>query len=323
MGKDSRMKAERREARLEAQKQALLTHHDNGGFSDPDARARIITRVILAVLVAGVIGLIIWIHSMGNDRPVRDTFPEVDASIAVNDVSVRPNNVNADGGIVLGENGSATGVMNDEVPTISIALDYSCNFCAALELLHADSFFDIANAGTANLVFHPVSIMDHATGGTMFSSRAAAATYWVASQAPEYFLDFHVNIFTNIPEEGLGFGLTNITLADIARAVGVPEDVAMGIQDGTAMHTYGQWVASLSNYIATVDDAWQIQHTDGGSFFGTPAIQVNGVITNVEWPTPGAFETLIELLTNDSVFDDAFGTIWEDYSPIEDTYETE
>lgn len=209
-----------------------------------------------------------------------DDFPE----------EFRPANVLADGGILLGFDGSASAELNLHAPTISIAFDYTCPFSKMLEEINASDLFHLANDGIVNVVFYPVGILNHATPD-YFSTRAAAATYWIASNSPEHFLAFHVAVFINDYQE-LEIGFTDSELAQIAVTVGVSPEVAAGIADGRAIDYYAGWAWLVSEEIIHAD-AWQSINNDGHSGFATPTILWNGVQTNVEWFVESGISTFI------------------------------
>ncbi len=60
--------------------------------------------------------------------------------------------------------------------------------------------------------------------------------------------DFNTAMFQNQPQEG-SETLTDAQIADIAEQAGVPADVAAGIEDGTAVETFGDWVATASSLV--------------------------------------------------------------------------
>src|SRR5262245_21132460 len=124
-----------------------------------------------------------------------DTPPDTSGEV------VAPATAMDNGGIRVGTAGEASGELLDGVPTIAVYFDYICGHCGHFEELNIDSLRELAEGEEANWVLHPVSILDRATvSGT--STRAAAATAWIADRSPEHFLNFHDALFTQQPPEG-------------------------------------------------------------------------------------------------------------------------
>src|SRR5690606_36334013 len=130
------------------------------------------------------------------------------------------------------------------------------------------------------LYIHPISILDHYSQGSKFSTRAANAAATVADAAPEQVVPFLSAMYENQPSEGTT-GLSDEQIAQIAIDVGVPEDVAGTFADGR----FTKWV------IAATDKSSQ----DGVP--GTPAVMVDrGMLDQsvVPYFQPGALRAHLE-----------------------------
>jgi len=206
---------------------------------------------------------------------------EFDRSVALADVEFTPGPARADGGIPIGIGGVAGANLPSDVPELTVYLDYRCGACYWFENINLDLLTGFVNDGTAQLVVHPVGMLGWDSG------RVAAASAWVAANAPEQFFAFHVALF----EETFGdnpMGVDAASLAAIARGVGVPDAVAAGIASGESFATYGQWAfSSASSFLTTPG----LENADDQR--GTPTIAINGVRWDGNWQSPEALAAAI------------------------------
>ncbi len=259
-------KAERREA---ARAAALAIKAKQEAA---DRRAKIITGSVLGVVVLALAAVFVWLIVRDN---ANTEATKVD-DIPLTEVTTAPAGATDDGGIPLGTDRSAGGTPTVGAPTVQIYVDYMCPYCGQFEAANKDGLETLITGGTANVVVHPIALLDRVSQGSEYSTRAAAASAWVADKAPEQWLDFHEALFANQPAENTR-GLANLEIADQAKAVGVPDDVADAITSGEARRTFGQWVFSASN---TALDEAGIQ--------GTPAIMIDGTPWQGDWTDPTA-----------------------------------
>ncbi|MCL1801826.1 MAG: DsbA family protein [Promicromonosporaceae bacterium] len=255
-------KAQRREAaRLEAQRVADLN-------AARDARLKKMVWGGLGALVVILVGAVLLVT-----RPWQSGagVPNFEA-VPMSELSHVPANTIADGGFALTAAGGTTSYLNPDIPTVDIYFDYMCSWCAHFEFINQESLEQLVADGEANVVMHPVAILNHFTPLTQFSTRSVAAAGWIADQAPGYFADFHLAMFLNQPTTATGGDMSNAEIAGVAAAVGVPQAVVDGIADGTAVRTFGQWAVSLTQAIL---DNPAVRTPDGG--FGTPTLLIDGV----------------------------------------------
>jgi len=276
-------KAQRREAaRLEAQRIAA----ENAA---KDARSKRIIWTALGALIAALIAAVLFVARPW-EQPTFDAAPDFQA-VPLSELTSVPANTMEDGGFIITPTGGTTSVLNPDLPTLGIYFDYHCSWCYQFERINLQNVRDIAASGEANVVLHPVAILNRATPRTHFSSRSVAAAGWIAQYAPEHFLDFHEIMFDNQPQEQ-GGDMTNAEIAELAQRVGVPADVAAGIADGTAAQTFGQWAVSLTQ--ATLDSPHVRNPATGG--FGTPTITLNDEIQTrdlLDWSDPAELPRII------------------------------
>ena len=267
-------KAERREA---ARAQALALKQQQEAA---DRRSRTITLSVLGVVVAAVLGIVIFLFVRDARQSAANRVDTED--IPLSEVTEVPAGALPDGGIPIGTDRRAGGPQAEGAPTVGIWFDYMCPACGHFERLHVETMETFIAEGTANVVLYPVAILDHLSQNTRFSTRAVAAFAWVADRAPAHALDFHIVMFENEPTQQTP-GHSNADLAGLAREAGVPEDVAAGIESGEAARTFGQWAASATREATTNPDL--VNPTHGG--FATPTIALDGVRWDGNWLEEG------------------------------------
>lgn len=166
------------------------------------------------------------------------------------------------GGLPVG----TAGVVGEDVPEdaleVRIYADYLCPACAQFEMVVADDLDALREAGTIQLSYHPISILDRGSP-TQYSTRSANAVATVADGAPEFFVDYSHLLFERQPTEQ-GNQWSDDELAAFAVEVGVPSDVADRIGDGV----FRRWVAAATEQ-ASVD-----------GLQGTPSVMVEGEMLN-------------------------------------------
>ena len=271
-------KAERRDA---ARAQALKLQQEQIR-REKRTRSVIIASVLVGVLVVIGIGYAIMKSAGPSISTGITEFPEGVAVPAVADDT---------GGISFGPTGEAGTTSGDDAVDVDVYLDYLCPLCGVFEQVNNPDLTELRTNGDITLTIHPVSILDAQSQGTAFSTRAAQAFAYIAEKAPDKALAFNEAMFAQQPTEGTA-GLTDEQIADIATSVGVPEDVAQGISEGT----YTKFVEALTE-IAFNDDA--VLNSDGR--FGTPTILINGERMTSDWRQPGALAAEIAAAKTETV----------------------
>ncbi|WP_036959309.1 DsbA family protein [Promicromonospora kroppenstedtii] len=237
-----------------------------------EKRNRVIVLSVLALAVIGLVVAVVLILTEGQKTPMEK-------------VDNVPAGVVQDSGIPVGADGAA-GTTNEGAKTLDVYVDYMCPICGQFEQTNSASIAEMREAGDITLVVHPVSILDRASQGTEYSTRAASASAWVADKAPEQFSAFHDALFASQPAENTA-GLSDEQIAQIAEQAGVPADVAAGITDGEAKDTFEEWVAASTD-AATSDEA--LFNAQGS--FGTPTVLIDGERFE-GWQAPGALSAAI------------------------------
>lgn len=166
------------------------------------------------------------------------------------------------GGFGVGASGVVGGDdLDADRVRLDIYFDYMCPICGQFEQYRGAEIDALRKAGTADVYYHPIAILDRYSQGTAYSTRAAAAGALVAEEAPDKFLAFTLAMFVNAPEEN-STGLTEEQIQAIATAAGVPADVVAKIPD----LAYTSWARKATEK-ASIDGVQ-----------GTPTVALNGVI---------------------------------------------
>jgi protein-disulfide isomerase len=178
-------------------------------------RRRTLITALIAVgvlVVAGLIGWGIYTHqkSTGYETPA---------------------NASADG----------TGLVASQGPvTVDFYLDYMCPYCKEFEESSAATVDKLISDNKIQLVVRPVAILDEASNGTKFSTRASAAAACASDGGK--LLPFTRALYAQQPAEGSN-GLTTDKIIEIGKSVGLGDDFASCVRDGT----YLTWVPQVTD----------------------------------------------------------------------------
>lgn len=201
--------------------------------------------VTAAIVVAVVIAAVFYLKARSDHENASNASPTVATS---------------DGAVVFG---------SAEAPAVvDVYADYQCPICQQFELASGPVLRAAVDAGTAQVRFHPIAILDRMSS-TQYSSRAAGAAVCVAEYDNERWLDFSEQLYTHQPPEG-GSGLTDQALVSIATSVGAEDPQIADCVTGGA---FVNWVGTAT------------QEALSRGVTGTPTIFVNGVALADRSPT--------------------------------------
>ncbi|WP_291379457.1 thioredoxin domain-containing protein [Demequina sp.] len=188
------------------------------------------------------------------------------------------------GGFPVGTTGVVGEGLDDSRVRVDVYLDFMCPICGVFEETQGPVLQQLREDGTADIYYHPISILDRTSQGTEFSTRSASAAALIAQESPENFLGFIEAMFLNSPEEGTP-GLNDAQIQEIAKVAGVPDDVVAKIPD----HAYAEWVRSATEQ-ASID-----------GMKGTPSVAINGDMQDpranpgdLNWTQPGALLQFVQ-----------------------------
>ncbi|WP_114907828.1 DsbA family protein [Ornithinimicrobium murale] len=245
-----------------------------------DQRMKVVFRSLIGVAVLVVVAVV--------------------AAIALNQggtSSATPTTVTDDGGIVLdpggevagGDAASATaddaGTTAGDVPQVSTYIDFQCPHCLTFEQANLPFLTDGLESGTISLAVHPVALMDNASQGTNFSSRAANAAVCVAEHQPEALLDVTQGLF-DLQQTAAQGGVNDEVLTGAVADAGADSSAVRGC---ILEEEFAGWVRE------STDRALSDPALAGPSGrFGTPTVLVDGQVYNGSIENPDELGTFIE-----------------------------
>ena len=213
--------------------------------------------VAVVVVLVGVGALVVW---MNNSASTPDPVVTPDSAV-----------INPDTGAIA---------VGDGDQSMDTYIDFMCPVCNQFEQAYGEAIQGLVTDGTITLNIHPISILDRASQGTEYSTRAANAMYCVAAADGTAAVPFMQAMFANQPEEG-STGLTNDQILSIAELAGVT-GIDACVNDG-----------EYSGYVTAMTEKTPV--APGASGIGTPTIAINGeVIANSTLPAPAELGTLFE-----------------------------
>ena len=224
------------------------------------------TVAVLAVI--GLIATIITVNSRG-DSATAEATPQP-AGISSGAISIS----GQDGKLaVMSGDSTVTSTLvarsvDDPLVRVDIYLDWACPSCRDFELQYADELRQRMTAGSLEVAFHPVAILDSRFQGSRYASRAANAAACVADHAPDRYLDAQQIFYDNQPAEGSN-GLSDDQIRGLLQQAGVTgADVNACVAD----EVYKKWVAETTR--SALADA-SLRDPDTGRF-GTPTVLIDG-----------------------------------------------
>lgn len=147
-------------------------------------------------------------------------------------------------------------------------IDLQCPFCQAFEQTNAEQLGTWVSSGAATLEVHPISILDNASQGTRYASRAANAMACVAQYDPNSFFQASTAMYASQPPESTP-GLTNKEIASVIAQAGVTNlDVVKCIND----EKFKQWVTDATARTSV----GPIPNSELARVGSTPTVLVNG-----------------------------------------------
>lgn len=157
------------------------------------------------------------------------------------------------GGLLLGDENAKV--------TVDVYEDFLCPVCKQFETTDGPILAKYVDAGQVKVVYHTVSILDRASAGTRYSTRAANVMASIINSSPDKALAFHSLLFENQPEEG-GPGLPDDMMLALAKEAGVDPSA---IQADVTDLRYEGWITSVTDKFTKV-------YPPGG----TPTITIDG-----------------------------------------------
>ncbi|WP_161522280.1 DsbA family protein [Bifidobacterium xylocopae] len=241
--------------------------------------------VVLTLVVVGVVAAHMSGFHRGPDTNAGRQGSAVpvgnEARVALQAVPVKPSKADAQGGIVVGQQG--VGKLRGTVPTIDIYMDFLCPPCGNLHRTLDTSLFSMVKAGQINLGIHFMDFLDRVRSDE-YSTRAASAATTVAQEDPDHFLEVVASFYQSDfqPEEKRDGEVSDSRLAERMVSLGVPQTVARRAAGGE----YKEWVRKVNAYTLTRSE---LRNPDGDNKgrMTTPTVTVNGHFLRISHIKPG------------------------------------
>jgi protein-disulfide isomerase len=197
-----------------------------------------------------------------------------------------PSNMASDG-ILIGEDlaavqtpaiaagGTPTPNVRDEtsgVISIQIFLDYMCPVCGVFEQTNGEQIATLVKSGAATVEVFPFSILDRASQGTKYSTRAANAAACVANYSPNQFYDFNTLMFDPAiqpPENSSGLTDEQLIAVTVQAKVERADSIANCITD----QRFAGWVLDAHDRHL----AGPVPDSNVTAVTSTPTVIVNGL----------------------------------------------
>ena len=136
--------------------------------------------------------------------------------------------------------------------------DFMCPVCHEFETQSGATIKQLISTNKVTVRYHPVAILDRASNGTEYSTRAAGAA--AAAAEGGKFIEYHDVLYANQPAENSN-GLTNAKLIDLGKSVGL---TSAAFSDAINNKTYDAWAGKVTETFAA------------RGYTGTPTIVVAG-----------------------------------------------
>ena len=162
----------------------------------------------------------------------------------------------------------------DQVPNISIFVDYSCPACKQFEEIHNPLLRTWLESGTVTVSYHPISFRDAQTAGQRYATRAANSAACVANFAPDSYFDYNELLLAAQPIPPESVSLSNNQLIELTGAV-VPADTAGDIAQCIRDESFADWVGDATRRAMQTGPV-PVKNVEIPLVTGTPTILVNG-----------------------------------------------
>jgi Protein-disulfide isomerase len=216
-------------------------------------RERRTRTILMAVAGVAVLATVIWaVFALVRSVPSTASAGSVDEST-----------------VVIGK--------SDAKVRVDVFQDFMCPYCGLFERSNGEDLKSMVDAGTIQLVIHPMSFLDEQSGTARYSTRAANALFTVYKAQPEVALAFNAALYANQPAEGTS-GPTDDELKALATGVGVSQAVADSF-------------TTLANEAAVVQAT---QSAFAAGVNSTPTVKINGVKFTGDATKAGAVKAAVE-----------------------------
>jgi protein-disulfide isomerase len=262
-----------------------------------DRRSRVILQgslVVLVLVIVTVVGLVVAngvrppspgpLNMMSDGIKIGQGFKAVPTAALQPDASPVPSKTNS-----------------ANVIDLRLYIDYQCPYCGQFESTNATQIKKWLSTGAATLEIHPLAILDQASLGKKYSTRAANAAACVANYSPNQFFDYSALLFANQPKENTE-GLTDAKLISLANQAKVVK--ADSVKNCITDQKFKSWTNAATSR-ATTDP---LPGTNVKKLAGTPTVIINGKKYDGAIDNAGDFAAAVSKAAGDSFAADSTAT---------------
>ncbi|WP_244976133.1 thioredoxin domain-containing protein [Nocardia huaxiensis] len=221
-----------------------------------DRNRKILIQVgVAAVLIGLVVAIGVGVMNKKSDKDGQ----AIDANWNSEAAAAVPPNL-TDSGAIRIENASANPPEGSKKVTVQLVADLQCPACEMFEQANSDALTKAVQSGSAAVEYNIISFLNQVSNGNLYSQRAAAAAYVVATADRSKFQDWVTKMFAAQPAEGSD-GMTEDKLLEITKSAGYTDPaVEKDIKEGK----YTSWVMDHTKSVFAT------------GIKSTPTVYVNG-----------------------------------------------
>ena len=250
----------------------------------------IIGAVVIGIVVVllAIAGFAIWnsFHQKA-EQARRNDISLAQARKDLADVKVKPKRADAEGGILISDQGY--GKRAEGAPTVAIYMDFMCPGCGNLNRTLDPTLIEMMDAGQLNLELHPMAFGD-VWSADEYSTRAANMMLYISDHDddPDHLLEFISKLYEEDfqPGENSGKLTSDEQLVQRALDAGVAKDVAKD----SVTRRYTPWLKAVDTYTPMLSKLWNTSGQYKGQMT-TPTVTIN----DVRWDTSEVSQAGLDL----------------------------
>lgn len=252
------------EKRAAAREQARVLREQH---KKKERRTKVILQgsiIIASLAVIAIVALVI-VNSIKPVGPGPENMASDGIQLSQGAIATETPALKAGAEPVANERDAEAGILD-----IQMYVDYFCPICNDFETANGDYITSLLENGKTTVEIHPIAILDRASLGTKYSTRAANAAACVANYSPNQFYDFHNLMYENQPAENTE-GLSDDELVGLASQVA--PDAVRDITGCIENQEFKAWVGTSTARALN----GPIPNSNVDKVGGTPTIIVNGL----------------------------------------------
>lgn len=178
-----------------------------------------------------------------------------------------------------------TGEQKSDAAHVDVFLDFQCPACKNFEDTNGGSLAKLLESGDITVTYHPIAILDGASGGNKYSTRSANAVMCAAdAKNDDKLVGLFQSLFAQQPEEG-GNGMEDDQLFDIMKSAGIDLDAkTSSLEENVSVRD----CVTNKSFEKYVQKTTQLAQDRG--LTATPRIMLNGdELDSKVWANPQTF----------------------------------